>query len=52
MDLSYDNIVFLIGNKIDLEEERKVTIEDTDTFKINMMILKYFWRFHPKMVKI
>ena len=32
-DHSYDNIVFLIGNKIDLEEERKVTTEDAETFK-------------------
>ena len=33
MDHSYDNIIFLIGNKIDLEEERKVTTEDAEIFK-------------------
>ena len=32
---SYDNIIFLIGNKSDLEEEREVTIEDVEKFKNN-----------------
>ena len=30
---SYDNIIFLIGNKNDLEEEREVKIEDIEEFK-------------------
>ena len=30
---SYDNIIFLIGNKNNLEEERKVTLEDAEAFK-------------------
>ena len=30
---SYDNIIFLIGNKNDLEEEREVKIEDVEEFK-------------------
>ncbi len=34
-EFSYDNIVFLIGNKSDLEEERKVTIEEAEEFKNN-----------------
>ena len=32
---SYDSIIFLIGNKSDLEEEREVTIEVSETFKNN-----------------
>jgi len=34
-DHSYDNMIFLIGNKSDLEKEREVTIEDGETFKNN-----------------
>ena len=30
---SYDHIIFLIGNKSDLEDQRKVTIEDAENFK-------------------
>jgi len=30
---SYESIIFLIGNKSDLEKEREVTIEDAETFK-------------------
>ena len=41
-DHSYDNIIFLIGNKIDLEEKRKVIIEDTDTFKNKYDDIKIF----------
>jgi len=29
-DHSYDNIAFLIENKIDLEEDRESTIEDAE----------------------
>ena len=32
---SYDHIAFLIGNKIGLEIEREVTIEDAENFKNN-----------------
>ena len=31
--ISYESIIFLIGNKSDLEEEREVTLEDVETFK-------------------
>ena len=34
-EFSYDIIIFLIGNKSDLEEEMEVTIEDAETFKNN-----------------
>ena len=34
-EFSYDNFIFLIGNKSDLEEEMEVTIEDAETFKNN-----------------
>jgi len=32
---SFDNIIFLIGNKNDLEEERKITMEEGEKFKDN-----------------
>jgi len=32
---SYESIIFLIGNKSDLEKEREVTKEDVETFKNN-----------------
>ena len=41
-DHSYDNMIFLIGNKSDLEKEREVTIEDAETFKNNNDDIKMF----------
>jgi len=32
-NISYESIIFLVGNKSDLEEEREVTLEDVETFK-------------------
>ena len=32
-NFTYDNTIFLIGNKSDLKEERKVTIEEGKKFK-------------------
>ena len=40
---SFDNIIFLIGNKIDLEKERQVTIEDVEEFKHNYNNIKIFF---------
>ena len=34
-EYSFDNIIFLIGNKSDLEEEREITKENVETFKNN-----------------
>ena len=48
MDHSYDNIVFLIGNKIDLEEERKVTTEDAEIFKNKYDDIKIFLEISSK----
>jgi len=39
---SYGSIIFLIGNKNDLEKEREVTIEDAETFKNNKVDIKIF----------
>ena len=42
-DLSYDHIIFLIGNKGDLEKEREITIDDAETFKNNYDDIKIFF---------
>ena len=34
-DNSFENMIFLIGNKSDLEKEREVTIEEGENFKNN-----------------
>ena len=34
-DQSYENMIFLIGNKSDLEKEREVTIEEAEAFRNN-----------------
>ena len=39
---SFENIIFLIGNKNDLEKERDVKIEEGDTFKNNYDNIKIF----------
>ena len=39
---SYDSIIFLIGNKNDLEKEREVTIEDAEIYKNNHDDIKIF----------
>jgi len=39
---SYENIIFLIGNKNDLEKEREVTKEDVETFKNKYDDIKIF----------
>ena len=39
---SGDSIIFLIGNKNDLEEKREVTIEEGETFKNNYIDIKIF----------
>ena len=39
----YDSIIFLIGNKSDLEKEKVVTIEDSKTFKNNYDDIKKFF---------
>ena len=44
---SYDSIIFLIGNKSYLEEEREHTIEELRHLEVIMMILKYFWKLQP-----
>ena len=41
-DLSYDSIIFLIGNKNDLEKEREIKIEDAEIFKNNHDDIKIF----------
>ena len=40
---SYDHIIFLIGNKSDLEKEREVIIDDAETFKNNYDNIKIFF---------
>ena len=40
---TYDNIIFLIGNKNDLKEERKVTIEEVEKFKKEYNNIKMFF---------
>jgi small GTP-binding protein len=45
---SYCNILFLIGNKRDLEKERKVTIEDAENFKKNYDDIKIFFETSAK----
>ena len=39
---SYDNMIFLIGNKSDLEKEREVTIEEAEAFRNNFDDIKIF----------
>ena len=47
-DHSYDNIIFLIGNKDDLEKkEREVKIEEGEKFKSNYADIKMFLRLQP-----
>ena len=41
-EFSYDNFIFLIGNKSDLEEEREVTIENVETFRNKYDDIKLF----------
>ena len=45
---SYDSILFLIGNKSDLENEREVTKEDVETFKNNYDDIKMFFETSAK----
>jgi len=45
---SYDHIIFLIGNKSDLEDQRKVTIEDVVNFKNNYDDIKMFFETSAK----
>ena len=40
---TYESIIFLIGNKSDLEKEREVTIEDADNFKNEFDDIKIFF---------
>ena len=40
---TYDNIIFLIGNKNDLKKERKVTIEEVEKFKKEYNNIKMFF---------
>ena len=47
-EYSYDSIIFLIGNKNDLEKEREVTIEDVETFKNNYNDIKMFFETSAK----
>ena len=42
-EYSFDNIIFLIGNKSDLEEEREITKENVETFKNNYDDIKIFF---------
>ena len=44
----YDSILFLIGNKSDLENEREVTKEDVETFKNNYDDIKMFFETSAK----
>ena len=41
-EYSFDNTIFIIGNKNDLKKEREVTIEDAETFKNNYDNVKIF----------
>ena len=45
---SFDHIIFLIGNKCDLKEERKVTIEDAETYKNNYDDIKMIFETSAK----
>jgi len=45
---TYDSTLFLIGNKSDLENERKVNIEDVETFKNNYNDIKIFFETSAK----
>ena len=40
---SYGSIIFLIGNKNDLDKEREITIQDAETFKNNYDDIKIFF---------
>ena len=40
---TYESIIFLIGNKSDLEKEREVTIEDAENFKNEYVDIKIFF---------
>ena len=42
-EYSKDSIIFLIGNKNDLEKEREVTIEEGEAFKNNYYDIKMFF---------
>jgi len=42
-EYSFDSIIFLIGNKNDLEKEREVTIEEGEQFKNNYDDIKMFF---------
>ena len=42
-EYSFDNIIFLIGNKSDLEEEREIAKENVETFKNNYDDIKIFF---------
>jgi small GTP-binding protein len=42
-EYSFDNIIFLIGNKSDLEEEREITKENVETFKNDYDDIKIFF---------
>jgi len=42
-DHSFDNIIFLIGNKNDLDKEREVTIEEGEEFKDNYIDINMFF---------
>ena len=45
---TYDNFIFLIGNKNTLEEERKVTLEDAEAFKNSYDDIKMFFEVSSK----
>ena len=47
-DLSFDSILFLIGNKSDLEEEREVTKEEIENFKNSYDNIKMFFETSAK----
>ena len=42
-EYSFDNIIFLIGNKSDLEEEREIAKENVETFKNDYDDIKIFF---------
>ena len=44
----YDHTIFLIGNKSDLEKERKVTIEEAENYKNNYANIKMFFETSAK----
>jgi len=45
---SYCNIIFLIGNKSDLKDQRKVSIEDAENYKNNYDAFKMFFETSAK----